>query len=153
MKTAEETDWKALPMPELNTAIPLGLLYHKKQLMMMRRGVIPREMEDKWFVYWKDDTLYFHRSWTGFCIYIVRFICEDMGAKAGAAVINRDPDQYGGTDDTYDAQMIQYLISVLLLRRPGKFPTKSKSMRRAALERWSQVGRASLGQHPDDEVN
>ncbi len=64
MKTAEETDWKALPMPELNAAIPLGLLYHKKQLMMMRRGVIPREMEDKWFVYWKDDTLYFHRSWT-----------------------------------------------------------------------------------------
>ena len=22
-------------------------------------------MEDKWFIYWKDDALFFHRSWTG----------------------------------------------------------------------------------------
>ena len=153
MKIAEETDWKALPMPELNTTIPLGLLYHKKQLIMMRRGVIPREMEDKWFVYWKGGDLYFHRSWTGFCLYIVRFEVEDMGAKAVEAVVNRDPDQYRCTDDLYDAKMILYLISVLLLRRPAKFPSKSKSRHRRALEQWGQVGRAGLGEHPDDEVN
>jgi hypothetical protein len=76
-------------------------------------------MEDKWFVYWKDDCLYFHRSWTGFCIYIVRFVCDDIGGKAAVATVNRDPDQYGGTDDEYDRRMIAYLIDVLLLRRPG----------------------------------
>jgi len=153
MKTAGPTDWNAKSMPDLNATIPLGLLYHKKQLMLMRRGVVPREMEDKWFVYWKDDCLHFHRSWTGFCVYIVRFEVEDMGAKAVEAVVNRDPDQYGSTDDLFDAQMIAYLISVLLLRRPAKFPTRSKDKRRSALEKWSQVGRAGFGEHPDDEVN
>jgi len=47
MRTAEPTDWKTLPMPELQTPIPLGSLYNVKQLMLMKRGVIPREMEDK----------------------------------------------------------------------------------------------------------
>ena len=153
MKIAEETDWKALPMPELNTTVPLGMLYHKKQLIMMRRGVIPREMEDKWFVYWKGRDLYFHRSWTGFCLYIVHFEVENIGAKAVEAILNRDPDQYRCTDDLYDAKMIQYLIDVLLLRRRAKFPSKSKDKKRRALEQWSQVGRAGLGEHPDDEVN
>lgn len=153
MKTAEPTDWNALPMPEMRTTIPLGLLYHGKQVILMKRGVKPREMEDKWFVYWKGDTLYFHRSWTGFCVYVVRFEVEDMGAKAVEAVVNRDPDQYGGTDDEYDRRMIAYLIDVLLLRRPAKFPSKAKDSKRRALEQWSQVGRAGLGEHPDDEVN
>ena len=150
MKTAEPTDWNAKPMPEYQTTIPLGFLYHGKQVLLMRRGVVPREMEDKWFVYWDDDKLYFHRSWTGFCLYIVEFECEGMGAKAVKAVVNRDSEQYGNTDDLYDAKMIHYLISVLLLRRPAKFPSKSRSKTRAAIEKWSLVGRAGLGQHPDD---
>jgi len=153
MKTAGPTDWKALPMPELHTTITPGLLFNANQVFCMKRGVIPREMEDKWFVYWKEDSLYFHRSWTGFCVYIVRFLCDDIGAKAAFATVNRDPDQYGGTDDEYDRRMIAYLIDVLLLRRPGKFPSRSKSRRSRVLEMWSQVGRAGLGEHPDDEVN
>jgi hypothetical protein len=118
---------------------------------MMRAGVKPREMEDKWFVYWEGNDLYFHRSWTGICIYRVRFQVEDMGAKAVVAIANRDPEQYKNTDDVYDARMIVYLIRVLLLRQRAKYPSKSKSRTRAALEQWSQVGRAGLGVHPDDE--
>ena len=76
-----------------------------------------------------------------------------MGAKGVEAILNRDPDQYRCTDDLYDAKMILYLINVLLLRRPAKFPSKSKDRKRRALEMWSQVGRAGLGEHPDDEVN
>jgi len=33
-------------------------------------GLVPEEIEDKWFIYWEDDTLFFHRSWTGNCIYV-----------------------------------------------------------------------------------
>lgn len=153
MKIAEPNDWKALEMPEQNTTISLGLLYNEKQLFHIKRGVIPREMEDKWFVYWKDDRLFFHRSWTGFCIYIVYFEGDKIGAKAAVAKVNRDPDQYNCTDDQYDRRMVQYLISVLLLRRPAKFPARSKTRSRAALEQWSQVGRAGFGEHPDDDVN
>ena len=151
MRTAKPTDWKALPMPEMQTRIDLGFLCDKNQVILIKRGVIPREMEDKWFIYWKDDELHFHRSWTGFCVYKVRFDCEDMGAAAVSATINRDPDQYTNTDDEYDAKMIAYLIDVVLLRRPSRFPSRSQSNTKRALEQFSQVGRAGLGQHPGDE--
>ena len=114
-------------------------------------GVIPEEMEDKWFAYWEDGTLFFHRSWTGFCVYIVRFVCDDDGTTAVEADLNRDPEQYKNTDEQYDVEMIAYLVDVLLLRRPSRFPSRSSSKTRAALEQWSQVGRAGLGEHPGGE--
>ena len=138
-------------MPEKRTTIPLDRSFSKDEIQQIQMGVIPEEMEDKWFVYWQDDTLFFHRSWTGFCVYVVRFVCDDDGATATEADLNRDPEQYKNTDDQYDADMIPYLVNVLLLKRPAPFPSKSSSGIRAALEQWSQVGRAGLGEHPRGE--
>jgi hypothetical protein len=138
-------------MPEECTVIGLDLRFTAGELEQMKRGVIPVEMEDKWFVYWQDDTLHFHRSWTGFCVYVVRFECDESGSRAVEATVNREPEQYRNTDDGYDASMVPYLIDVLLLRRPSKFPARSASRTRAALEQWSQVGRAGFGEHPGDE--
>lgn len=47
-------------------------------------------MEDKWFWYMEGDTLYIHRSWTGFCIYIVEF---DFGTGRHKVTANTAPRQ------------------------------------------------------------
>jgi hypothetical protein len=151
MKRATSSDWKTVPLPEERTRVELGLTFSLEEVEQIQQGVIPEEMEDKWFVYWEGNDLYFHRSWTGICIYRVRFQVEEMGAKAVEAIVNRDPEQYKNTDDEYDARMIVYLIKVLLLRQHAEFPSRSKSRGLASLEQWSQVGRAGLGVHPDDE--
>ena len=62
-------------------------------------------MEDKWFIYWNDNTLYFHRSWTGMCLYIVHFEAARDGHKIISADINRDPDQYNETSDVRDLKV------------------------------------------------
>jgi ADP-ribosylglycohydrolase len=118
----------------------------------IRRGVIPEEMEDKWFVYWEEDTLFFHRSWTGFCVYVVRFSCDENGGLMVSADVNRDPDEYTNTDDLHDAALIDYLIDVLLLRRRASFPARLPTSGEAALEQWSFVGQAGLGIHPGDSA-
>ncbi|MFQ5430684.1 MAG: hypothetical protein ACE5E1_10275, partial [Phycisphaerae bacterium] len=115
----------------------------------IRKGLIPKQMEDKWFIYWKDDVLFFHRSWTGFCIYAVRFSVEGDGCRMIEATVNRDPEQYKATSDERDAEMISYLVDVLLLRREAVFPSDEPSAEKQALILWGQVGRAMLGQHPD----
>ena len=74
-------------------------------------------MEDKWFIYWNDDALFFHRSWTGFCIYVVRFAADGATWRMIQADVNRDRRQYEETDDDRDARLISYLIDVLLLGR------------------------------------
>lgn len=85
-------------------------------------GLVPREMEDKWFVYLDGTSLYLHRSWTGICIYQV-----DLEEKAGRyavcrALVNRNRTQYGATDDAYDAELLRCLVSRLLLGRQVEFP-------------------------------
>lgn len=108
-------------------------------------------MEDKWFVYWTDDALYFHRSWTGICVYLVRFARDGDVWKMVTAEVNRNPEQYTETSDERDAEMISYLVDVLLLRRAAEFPVDDASPETSAVMNWSRVGRAMLGQHPDDD--
>ena len=110
----------------------------------MRSGLVPGQMEDKWFIYWQDNTLYFHRSWTGFCVYVVRFETDGDSYRMIEADLNRERSEYGQTDDDHDAAMISYLIDVLLLDREADFPTDAADPGEAALQQWSEVGRAML---------
>ncbi len=86
-------------------------------------------MDDKWFAYFKDERLYLHRSWTGFCIYVVRF--EKLGIRyvAREVVVNRNPKQYGQTDNSRDAGLVFEIINLVLLaprnrRPPVRFVVK-----------------------------
>lgn len=148
MKRAEPSDWKTQGLPVQRTTIPLDRVFPPEEMEHIRLGLVPEEMEDKWFVYWLDDVLHFHRSWTGFCIYVVRFVAEGDSYRMIAADANRDPEQYSVTDDQHDRDMISYLIDVLLLRRDAVFPSDETDPGERALSMWSEVGQAMLGEHP-----
>ena len=150
MRTAKPTDWKTEALPAKRTTIRLDRVFLPQEMQHIRGGLVPDQMEDKWFIYWKDDTLYFHRSWTGFCIYVVHFAAEGDSWRMLAADVNRDPDQYRETSDARDVEMISYLVDVLLLHQEAVFPSDEPSSEKQALMKWSQVGRAMFGQHPDD---
>ncbi len=117
----------------------------------MRRGLVPQQMEDKWFIFWERDALYFHRSWTGHCIYVVRFVNEGDSCVMIEADVNRDPEQWTETSAERDAEMISYLIDVLLLHRQAVFPSDDPSIQKRVITEWSLVGRAMFGQHPYSE--
>jgi 8-oxo-dGTP diphosphatase len=65
MRPAKPTDWKTYPLPSKKITIRLDRTFSPQEMKRLSEGLVPRQMEDKWFIYWKDDTLYFHRSWTG----------------------------------------------------------------------------------------
>jgi len=144
MKTAQSTDWKTLPLPKSRSTIRLDRLFSAQEMERIRQGLIPEQMEDKWFLYWQDDRLFFHRSWTGLCIFVVRFAPEGESYRMLEAEVNRDPEQYGQTSDDEDAHMISTLIDLLLLQR-------SADLGDEPLAQWKLVGRAMLGQHPRGE--
>jgi hypothetical protein len=120
-------------------------------MRQIRAGVVPQQMEDKWFIFWERNALYFHRSWTGHCWYVVRFIKDGDECAMIEAEVNRDPEQYKETSDERDAEMISYMIDMLLLRQYAVLPSDDPSLERQALMGWSLVGRAMLGQHPYDK--
>jgi hypothetical protein len=105
-------------------------------------------MEDKWFIYFAEGWLRFHRSWTGAYIY---GLCLDR-SPAGALVIdswvNRDPEQYKGKDAEYDRLLLRFLIDAFLLKKPeAKFPMpKGPVQGPPGLLQHSSVGRG----YPED---
>ena len=150
MRTARPSDWKIEAMPAKRAVVQLRHDFHSAEMEIIKRGVVPKQMEDKWFVYWAKDVLHFHRSWTGFCVYEVHFRRSPLGSEMFEAVLNRDSSQYSEINNQRDISLISYLIHILLLRTPYPFPSTECDKGQAALQEWSLSGRASLGEHPDD---
>lgn len=144
MPNAQRSDWKTQPMPDACARVAVGWPFHTHDVERMRAGLVPQQMEDKWFIFWEDGSLYFHRSWTGFCLYILRFQQTGDAWSAVECTINREPEQYSATDDDYDLRMLSFLIDCLLLGRPAAFPSKQSDPGMAALEEWHIIGRAML---------
>nr|WP_022693632.1 hypothetical protein [Ponticaulis koreensis] len=87
-------------------------------------GVIPVQMEDKWFIFMEGTRLFFHRSWTGQAVYCVTFIRHGDSVSVESAMISDAIKQ--PVDLNYHSKLLHWLIGVLLLDQPLKFPVPSK---------------------------
>lgn len=105
---ARRGDWKTLPMPEAHETFTLKRAFGADEMAALRRGNIPRAMEDKWFWFMEGDTLFAHRSWTGYCIYIIDF----GGGDTHAVTVNRDPEQYRCASVDDDIENLNKLLDM-----------------------------------------
>lgn len=64
----------------------------------------------------------FHRSWTGAFIYALRLEESPAGVRVAESWVNRDPDQYRGTDAEYGRRLVRFLIDAFLLGKSVSFP-------------------------------
>lgn len=152
MKIATKHDFNIEPLPDANVKIDLHISYSIKDKLKIIKGLVPEVMEDKWFIFFDEGVLNFHRSWTGYCVY--RVYCCDEGNKfvLKYADVNRYKEQYKETDDEIDRQMISYLINVLLLKKTAKFPY-SNGGEENPLKVWSSIGKAIFSVKPDDNLS
>ena len=105
-KIAERYDWKSTEMPSKHDTFVLHRPLNPQQMKALRRGNIPKQMEDKWFWFMEGDTLFAHRSWTGYCIYRI-----DFGPDGNHIVtVNRDPEQYTCVSIEEDAEKLNKLL-------------------------------------------
>lgn len=148
---AKASDWKTFPLPDQRMRITLGRAFDSVEMARIRNGLVPEEMEDKWFIYYQDDTLYLHRSWTGYCIYVVRFVEAGEGvSRMTWAEVNGDTTQYHAKDAAEEVAHLHYLIDLLLLQRHPEYPDAGEPDSPSALSAWSDVGRAYLGILPQE---
>jgi hypothetical protein len=115
MQTVTRSSWKLLPLPVRQDRLELDLRYSLNDAERIKLGYMPKEMEDKWFLFFERNWLYFHRSWTGAGIYGVRFESFPDGFHVAEAWVNGDGDHYVSPGPEQDADMIQRLIERLLL--------------------------------------
>lgn len=119
---ATADSWPIKPMPAQQAVVEIDGTYSREEVAMMSMGFIPQSQADKWFIYFADGWLSFHRSATGTNVFRLRLEADEDGYRATRFVANRHPEQYRGTDDAYDLQLLSHLIDRLLLGRFSPFP-------------------------------
>lgn len=110
------------PLPEQRIALSLERTFTEEEYELIRQGSVPEVMENKWFIFLEEDVLYFHRSWTGFCMYQVTLTKDGAQYKVVEALANRDSSQHSTTDDHYDVNLLNFLIDNFLLQRRSTLP-------------------------------
>lgn len=94
---ATRNSWRNLqPIPEGNK-VPLkwSRTFTDKEYERVKLGEIPLSMDDHWFVYFEDDWLYYHRSWTGMCIFQVHIEKDGDTYRITEAYSNNAQDLSG----------------------------------------------------------
>jgi hypothetical protein len=72
-------------------------------------------MDDRWFIFFESDWLYFHRSWTGDCIFAVRLGPSPIGVRIIDAWASRDRERYNSPGVESETEVLHQLITTKLL--------------------------------------
>lgn len=89
-----EWEGKLFQLPELREKLNTRLTLSDQEFEQVSHGFLPKSMDDKWFIYMEDKILYIHRSWTGFCIFTVKFEKIGMRYETQEVWVTRDRNQY-----------------------------------------------------------
>lgn len=108
---ATKDSWNIKPMPEKNVLIPMNVTIPREAMQVVKMGHIPDAMEDHWFMYCDESTIRYYRSWTGFCIYIAKYVEDSDKCTITELQVNRDPEQYGNTDISHDRSLFMALLT------------------------------------------
>jgi hypothetical protein len=119
---ASASSWKREPF-KWGIALAYSASFNAEEFALLKDGLIPEEMEDKWFIYYEEPHLFFHRSWTGLPVYRVTLQSEAAGgATAIEALWSKEDTQPSATNQDYEAQVLDFLVSNLLLHQSKPFP-------------------------------
>lgn len=109
-------NWKNYPMSSKRERLKINKHYDINELTKIQEGHLPKSMDDRWFIYYQDDWLYFHRSWTGYCIYEVKLKITEEGADIDEAWMSSDLKHYRSMGRNEDLNILSDLIEYKLLK-------------------------------------
>ncbi len=122
---ATRESWKTTEPSGPFLQIPYQAQFSLDEVEKIRRGIVPRDMEDKWFVFFESDVLYFHRSWTGTLIYRVQLSVSASGGTIESAEVLDDKEFYRRGSKRDEVRMLGFLVAALLLGKDVEFPMPS----------------------------
>lgn len=120
------------------------ILFSENEYTKIKDGFSAMEMEDKWNIIYKNEKLYFMRSWTGHIIYIAYFTKQQNQYLLNQIDINRNISEYENTDDVYEIKFLLYLIKRILLHYTAEYPVRDQNTKHPQLEAWTNVGQGAF---------
>ena len=114
---ATRSDWKTVPTSAGFTTFHYADHFSSGEFEQLQRGVVPRDMDEKWFIFYEPPTLFLHRSWTGELVYRVTFEPNANGADVVQAEVS---ERYAA--DPMHGKLLPWVIRCVLLRQDVPFP-------------------------------
>lgn len=111
---ATKDTWQHQPIDNPKRIV-IDLHLTDKQFSKLTNGLIPQQKEDKWFIYYENEWLYFHRSWTGNGIYKAKLNKITDGYTIKEFWAERNQEKYNNEDDKTDIETFSFLIAGGLL--------------------------------------
>jgi len=115
---ATRSSWKAEPF-DAEVDIPYSASFSAEDFDTIRQGLVPAQMEDKWFIFFESNVLHIHRSWTGAGTFKVEFRSDAEGAHVVAA---KSVSGSISKDTVVSANLLGFLIDRILLGRDVELP-------------------------------
>lgn len=110
----EPTDWNTEDMPDETERFYSGRELTSEEYSKLSLGLKPSGMDDKWFIYVKEGYIYFHRSWTGHCIFIARIENNMDRIFLSDVTTNKKPEQFAAQDLGVKKEMFEKLVDLVL---------------------------------------
>jgi hypothetical protein len=107
--------WQTKEMPQKRSLLEFRSHFSQAEFNLLSLGEVPEQMEDKWFIFLEEPWLFFHRSWTGDCIFQLRLQPDEHGYSVAEAWVNQDAQQYNSGGSARDVELLSKLINRLLL--------------------------------------
>lgn len=124
MKKAHKNDWNITGMPDDYSVFNIHRIFDSQRMELIKRGLIPFSMDDKWFIYFEENTLHFHRSWTGICIYeAIFYVTEEGNFRVKECRVNNSLNNGKPFDSITNVELINSLIDDVIDRNTNKRPT------------------------------
>jgi hypothetical protein len=120
--TATRDSHHRLPPLAQRIDLELSHSYTASEFELIKQGFVPFDMDERWFIYYEEPWLYLHRSWTGACVYGVRFGSSANGTSIVESWANRDSEQYQEASIEADSGLCTFLIGSLLLGQDLEYP-------------------------------
>jgi len=118
---ASSTSWKREPFTS-GRPIPYRPVWGAAQFRLVTQGVIPKSMEDKWFIYYEEPHLFLHRSWTGAPAYRLTVVPVMSGYQVTETLAAMKLTPESDLNPAHEADLLDFLISNLLLGDAKPFP-------------------------------
>lgn len=97
-------------MPRKRVELPFHREFSREELKALAFGMLPSMMEERWIGLLHEGTVDLYRSWTGMHIYRLSLQGAEHGVVAFLLTVNREQEEYSGTDDDYDIEFVEFLL-------------------------------------------
>jgi hypothetical protein len=115
---AIRSSWKAKKLPDEREQLHYLPFFYDADADKLQLGHIPTSMDDKWFIFYEEGWLYFHRSWTGNCIYWLRLDGSPGGVRTLESWVCRNKRHYDFVDSQSDIDVLDMLFRKVLKVSP-----------------------------------